>query len=106
MNALVEYLHIPDFPNAICATFNPELMTSDSKAEINFAKSICCKCTHKFECLEYAITGDEVGIWGGCDEEERAAMKSARIRLGAQIPKRMRAKRIDAGLPRGSKLSA
>lgn len=38
---------------------------------INKAKSFCSDCPVIKECLEYALTSGEHGIWGGTNEKER-----------------------------------
>lgn len=44
------------------------------------AKKVCRDCPCKQECLETAIAGDEIGVWGGTTEMERRAIQSRRIR--------------------------
>lgn len=107
MSTILELLRIPNFPNANCTDVNPELMTPDTRAEMNFAKSICCKCEHKSECLEYALVNREVGVWGGTDDDEREAMLDARTRLGKSTPKPKRNYKHIVGRPKNrSKVSA
>jgi WhiB family redox-sensing transcriptional regulator len=43
------------------------------------AKSVCCTCEVRQECLEYALTTREAyGIWGGLTELERRAYQHRR----------------------------
>lgn len=35
------------------------------------AKRVCAECPVQAVCLEYALTFDAVGIWGGTSEKER-----------------------------------
>lgn len=93
MTALLDLLALasPDFPDALCKSVSPELMTPDTREQMNFGKSICCKCSHKKECLERGVANREVGIWGGTDDDEREAMRKAMARLGATFPKKPRA---------------
>ena len=43
------------------------------------ALAACCRCPVSRECLEYALAGDEWGIWAGLSE-------AARRKLGALRP--------------------
>lgn len=43
------------------------------------AKSVCASCPVREQCLNYALTQNEVyGIWGGMTERERRAIKSGK----------------------------
>ncbi len=56
---------------------DPELFFTDkdNQARINFAKYVCLQCSVRTECLEDALeNGEERGIRGGLDEEERRAV--------------------------------
>ena len=55
---------------------------SDSSIEMTMAKTICNSCTHKTECLEWAVENEQYGIWGGTNNTMRASIR------------RMRAKRV------------
>ena len=47
-------------------------------AEAQRAKQICARCPVQRECLRYALaTGQEFGIWGGYDENERRPLHLA-----------------------------
>lgn len=108
MSTLLELLALvtPDFPNALCKSVNPELMTPDTRVEMNFGKSVCCKCDHKKECLDVALKNREVGIWGGTDDDEREEMRRAQKRLGIDLPKRKRATKLVGTRIRIRKVSA
>jgi len=62
---------------AICRDEDPELFfpigeTGAAAAEIQRAKAVCARCPVRRPCLAYALaTGQEFGIWGGRDENER-----------------------------------
>jgi WhiB family transcriptional regulator, redox-sensing transcriptional regulator len=62
---------------AACLQADPELFfpigtTGKAAAEIQHAKAVCVRCPVQQPCLAYALTtGQEFGIWGGCDENER-----------------------------------
>ena len=43
------------------------------------AKAICSACPVRRQCLDYALANDEHhGIWGGCSERERRAIRRRR----------------------------
>lgn len=44
--------------------------------ETERAKSVCCGCTVRSECLAFALaTNQQFGVWGGYDEEERRELR-------------------------------
>ena len=63
--------------SALCRDTDPELFfpigtTGQALLQISRAKEVCCECTVKTECLEFAIeTNQDCGIWGGTSEDER-----------------------------------
>jgi WhiB family redox-sensing transcriptional regulator len=44
------------------------------------AKSLCKQCPYVAECLEWAIKNNEMGVWGGTTERERASLKRRGLR--------------------------
>ena len=45
------------------------------------AKAVCAECPVRTECLNYALSRPEkYGVWGGLNEEERAAERRRRMR--------------------------
>jgi hypothetical protein len=50
----------------------------DYPKEINSAKQICSECQFIQPCLEYALTADVYGVWGGTTEKERKEIRRAR----------------------------
>ena len=57
---------------AICSSVDPELFHPPKGASNIEAKRICGMCTVRQECLDYAITHNEIrGIWGGLSAGER-----------------------------------
>ncbi len=45
------------------------------------AKAICAQCPVRQECLDYAVSKPEkYGVWGGLNEDERAAERRRRLR--------------------------
>lgn len=58
--------------NARCSGVDTELFYSDSKANIEAAKSFCRECPVRLECLGYALAApDDHGVWGGYTAKER-----------------------------------
>jgi len=62
--------------SAACRHADPELFFPISSfgrgaAEAQQAKAVCARCPVRQSCLDFALaTGQEFGIWGGCDERE------------------------------------
>jgi WhiB family transcriptional regulator, redox-sensing transcriptional regulator len=74
---------------AACSDADTELFFPVGKgalavAEARQAKQICARCPVQPECLRYALaSGQEFGIWGGYDEDERRPLHLAwRARRG------------------------
>ena len=74
---------------AVCRDTDPELFfpvgtTGQALLQIAKAKSVCCECPVKLDCLDFALeTNQDTGIWGGLSEEERRQIRreaSARAR--------------------------
>jgi WhiB family redox-sensing transcriptional regulator len=64
--------------SAACRRADPELFFpigsggAAAAAEIQQAKAVCARCLVRRPCLAYAlVTGQQYGIWGGLDENER-----------------------------------
>lgn len=53
---------------------------ADTSSEMFLAKSICGSCTHKTECLEWAIDNERFGIWGGTTETQRQRLRVIRAK--------------------------
>ena len=66
--------------SAACRYIDPELFfplssTGRGAADAQRAKAICARCPVRERCLAFALaTGQEFGIWGGCDEAELRAL--------------------------------
>jgi WhiB family transcriptional regulator, redox-sensing transcriptional regulator len=73
---------------AACLQADPELFFPIGSAglaiaEIQRAKAVCDACPVRRPCLTYALaTGQEFGIWGGCDENERRRLHRQRRQSG------------------------
>lgn len=72
----------PDLSAGACRSADPELFfAADAERVADWhrreaaAKALCAGCPVRRRCLEYALdSGQEFGIWGGCDEAERRAI--------------------------------
>jgi WhiB family transcriptional regulator, redox-sensing transcriptional regulator len=69
-----------------CAQTDPEIFYPETAKEEalnrHTVKSICGHCEFQAKCLEYGLTHEVYGIWGGMGESERRALKRRR-RLSA-----------------------
>lgn len=67
----------PDWTRALCAQTDPNLFFPEGRGAqitntIKQAKRICGWCPITQDCLEWALdTGQNTGVWGGLDEDER-----------------------------------
>ncbi|MCF2131034.1 WhiB family transcriptional regulator [Strepomyces sp. STD 3.1] len=74
-----------------CRTEDPDLFfpvgnTGPALLQIQEAKAVCRRCPVMESCLQWALeSGQEHGVWGGTDEDERRRMKrrAARKRANA-----------------------
>lgn len=71
---------------AACVEEYPELffpvgMSGPAAEQVAEAKIVCSGCPVREVCLSWALaTGQDHGIWGGLDEEERRALKRRQTR--------------------------
>jgi WhiB family redox-sensing transcriptional regulator len=69
---------------AACRSYDPELFFPIGKAglgraEVQRAKAVCAGCPVRQACLDFALrTGQEFGVWGGYDEDERRVLRRPR----------------------------
>ena len=50
------------------------------------AKAVCMRCPVRAECLDYAVSRPEkYGLWGGLNDDERAAERRRRMRRGELV---------------------
>jgi WhiB family transcriptional regulator, redox-sensing transcriptional regulator len=62
--------------SAACAAANPEVFFPASHESDAGAKQYCASCPVRDECRDYALAaGEEFGIWGGLNEDERKAIR-------------------------------
>jgi WhiB family redox-sensing transcriptional regulator len=72
----------PVLAGAACKDADPDLFfgpdaefVTARKMRVAEATAVCGRCLVRLECLAYALdTGQDYGIWGGADEDERRAM--------------------------------
>ncbi len=75
--------------SSVCKDEDPELFfpignTGPALLQIEEAKSACRRCPVMERCLQWALeTGQEYGVWGGTDEDERRRMKGRAARKRA-----------------------
>lgn len=52
----------------------------DSPSANAAAKAVCAACPVRAECLDWALTYDEMGVWGGTGEADRRSLERKRAR--------------------------
>ena len=62
----------------------------------NWAKWMCSRCPVAAECLDYALTNPEWGVWGGTTEEERRGILRRGLQATAVAAARARAAELAA----------
>ena len=61
--------------------FFPVVPSGPGRDQLAAAKAVCASCAVRAECLSYSMaTVQDHGVWGGTSEEERRAMRRARLR--------------------------
>lgn len=56
---------------ALCALTDAALFHPQKSQSAQPAKAVCAVCPVRPECLDYALTHDEHGVWGGLSRKER-----------------------------------
>jgi WhiB family redox-sensing transcriptional regulator len=64
--------------DAPCGQVDPELWFPEKGRQAREAMAICASCDVRRQCLEYALTHCETGIWGGTTDRERMQMRNAK----------------------------
>jgi WhiB family redox-sensing transcriptional regulator len=65
---------------ALCRDADPEMFfpigsTGPGALQVEEAKVVCRRCPAVHDCLSWALeTGQDSGVWGGTDEDERRAL--------------------------------
>lgn len=71
---------------AICRHVDPELFfpigtTGPAAVQVEEAKAVCRRCPVVNDCLLWALaSGQDAGVWGGLDEDERRALRRRGVR--------------------------
>jgi len=80
---LIFYALTSDIPE--CAGEDPTLFVGpdgEERADREFreeeAKRYCRQCSLISECLDWAVSNREIGIWGGLNDDERRALRTGR----------------------------
>ncbi|MCP9213296.1 WhiB family transcriptional regulator [Streptomyces cucumeris] len=73
-----------------CEDGDPELFfptgtTGMAVLQIEEAKAVCRRCPLMESCLQGALERNELGVWGGTDEDDRRGMKRRRARKRAAV---------------------
>lgn len=66
------------------------------------ALAYCARCHVRDDCLDHAIRFDELGIWGGTTQRERARMRRALVDVGVDLPSRPEAELLPRSTPTGA----
>jgi hypothetical protein len=61
---------------AACKTADPEVFFNGDENSVATAKSYCALCPVIMQCLTYALTNDEYGVWGGTTMSERLRVRN------------------------------
>jgi WhiB family transcriptional regulator, redox-sensing transcriptional regulator len=75
---------------AACREEDPDLFfpigsSGPALVQAEDAKAVCRACPVQEQCLEWALEkGQDAGVWGGMDENERRATKRRRSRRQAR----------------------
>ena len=60
----------------VCSQVDPEIWFPTANSQTGaVAKKLCLTCPWLWECRDYAVAVDVVGIWGATNEKERSRMR-------------------------------
>ncbi|AFO10185.1 WhiB [Mycobacterium phage Taj] len=65
--------------DAICTQIDPEAWFPEKGIRNDDAKETCWKCPVQPQCLQWALKHNELGVWGGFSEKERARIKRGEL---------------------------
>jgi WhiB family redox-sensing transcriptional regulator len=80
-----------------CLSADPDLFfpissTGPAERQIERAKKICAGCSVRRECLEFALSHNQIyGIWGGTTAEDRQRERRRKRRAAAAARRRFAA---------------
>lgn len=60
---------------AVCVGQGDLFFSDHMRTVVRKAKLICSTCPVRQQCLDYALKGDELGVWGGLTANERRKLK-------------------------------
>jgi len=61
--------------------FFPIGTTGPAALQVEEAKAVCRRCPVVNDCLQWALaSGQDAGVWGGLDEDERRALRRRGVR--------------------------
>ena len=60
--------------------FFPDMEVPGALTRANQAKKLCQTCPYITECLEWALTKNDPGVWGGTSENDRRKIRIARAK--------------------------
>ena len=64
----------------LCSGHDPDTFFPSNGDHGTNARRTCAACPVRDDCLTYAIAADELGIWGGLDQQQRRNLKRKRQR--------------------------
>ncbi|EOM78041.1 WhiB family transcriptional regulator [Rhodococcus rhodnii] len=67
----------------VCREVFPDAFHPNPGESSAAARRVCMGCPVRGECLEYALTNQEHGIWGGTSSKQRAVMRRQRQEIAA-----------------------
>jgi WhiB family redox-sensing transcriptional regulator len=63
---------LPDWmAEGLCAETDPDEFFPEKGGSTKTAKGVCSACDVRQDCLDYALSNNERGVWGGMSERER-----------------------------------
>ncbi|MGH3921683.1 MAG: WhiB family transcriptional regulator [Pseudonocardiaceae bacterium] len=76
---------------AACRDMDSELFfpigtTGPALDQAERAKAVCAGCPVSSQCLEFAMSTGQNGVWGGLTEDERRALRRRRNATGRSRP--------------------
>lgn len=67
-------LKLPPVKDPACAGHDPEAWFSFNDQVTEQARNICRRCPAIRSCLAWALTHNELGVWGGTTPEQRTQL--------------------------------
>ena len=74
-------LELPNLPGAVCKDVpHPEIFFSDKHHETEAARQVCLRCPVIRECLSWALTHDEPGVWAATTPADRTRLRTQHMK--------------------------